>query len=130
MRRLIPVLTLSMMTPFAVVAQTSSAGTGSQANPASAPSSQPNSQAKPDNPVTAQKLKQDLEKAGFADVSVVAGSFVVQAKTKDGDPVLMTIGPRGLAVFQVNASTPGTTGSTSGSSGAASSGPPASGTKQ
>lgn len=76
---------------------------------------------------TAAQLKQELQKAGFTDVNVVAESFVVQAKTKDGDPVLMTIGPRGMTVFQaVNASDrPGsTTGSTAGSS----AGSPASGT--
>ena len=129
----IPVLTLGVLTSFAVVAQTSSPGTKTDAKTAPAPSSQGSSQTSPHaekSPITAQKLKQDLEKAGFADVSVVAGSFVVQAKTKDGDPVLMTIGPRGLTVFQANASSPATTGSTSGPSGATSSGSSASGTKQ
>jgi hypothetical protein len=47
-----------------------------------------------------QKIKQDLQNAGFTDVKVVAESFVVQAKSKDGDPVLMTIGPRGMTVFE------------------------------
>lgn len=47
-----------------------------------------------------QKIKKDLQSAGFTDVKVVAESFVVQAKSKDGDPVLMTIGPRGMSVFE------------------------------
>jgi hypothetical protein len=57
---------------------------------------------KGDAPTLAQanKVKQDLQNAGFADVKVVAESFVVQAKTKDGDPVVMTIGPRGMTIFE------------------------------
>ena len=47
-----------------------------------------------------QKIKKDLQSAGFTDVKVVAELFVVQAKSKDGDPVLMTIGPRGMSVFE------------------------------
>ena len=48
----------------------------------------------------AQQIQQDLQKAGFTDVNVVAESFVVQAKSKDGDPVVMTIGPHGMSVFE------------------------------
>ena len=48
----------------------------------------------------AQQIQQDLQKAGFTDVKVVAESFVVQAKSKDGDPVVMTIGPHGMSVFE------------------------------
>jgi hypothetical protein len=68
----------------------------------------------------AQKIRQDLTSAGFTDVKVVAESFVVQAKTKDGNPVVMTIGPHGMSVFEAmnsasaNSST-NTTGSTSNS---------------
>jgi hypothetical protein len=47
-------------------------------------------------------------------VKVVAESFVIQAKSKDGDPVLMTIGPHGMSVFEAM-NTSGTPGSTSGS---------------
>ncbi len=72
-----------------------SAGTAAQ----SPDMMQQNSQA------AAQKIKQDLQAAGFQDVNVVARSFVVQAKTKDGDPVVMTIGPHGMSVFEaLNAS--------------------------
>jgi hypothetical protein len=69
----------------------------------------------------AQKIRQDLQSAGFTDVKVMAESFVVQAKSKDGDPVLMTIGPRGMSVFEAMATNGGagptaTTGSSTGSS--------------
>src|SRR4051812_19970263 len=62
----------------------------------------------------AQKIQRDLQNAGFQDVKVLAESFVVQAKSKDGDPVVMTIGPHGMSVFEaVNSSGSGskTTGS-------------------
>ena len=65
------------------------------------------------NTAAAQKLKQTLESEGFTDVKVVARSFVVQGKSPDGDPVVMTIGPRGMSVFEaMNSSGSGqTTGS-------------------
>jgi hypothetical protein len=63
----------------------------------SAPPAQKNAQSAAP---AAQKMKQDLQNAGFTDVNVVAESFVVQAKTKDGNPVLMTIGPHGMSVFE------------------------------
>ncbi|WP_271614217.1 hypothetical protein [Bradyrhizobium sp. CCBAU 51627] len=47
-----------------------------------------------------EKIRHDLEKAGFTDVKVVARSFVVQAISSDGNPVLMTIGPHGMSVFE------------------------------
>jgi hypothetical protein len=53
---------------------------------------------------TAQKIKNDLQGAGFQDVNVVAESFLVQAKTKDGDPVVMTIGPHGMTMVEASGS--------------------------
>jgi sporulation protein YlmC with PRC-barrel domain len=50
--------------------------------------------------VTANKIRQDLQSAGFSDVKIVAESFVIQAKSRDGDPVLMTVGPHGMSIFQ------------------------------
>ena len=78
----------------------------------------------------AQKIKDDLQKAGFTDIKVVAESFVVQAKTKDGNPIVMTIGPHGMSVFEAmntttsgsgaTTSSQGTTGSSSSNNSAAS----------
>jgi|SRR5579883_866414 len=70
------------------------------------------------NLAAAQTIKQDLQNAGFTDVRVVAESFVVQAKSKNGDPVVMTIGPHGMSVFEAMnssdlSSSNGTTGSSS-----------------
>lgn len=67
------------------------------------------------NLAAAQKIQQDLQSAGFTDVKVVAESFVVQAKSKDGDPVLMTIGPHGMSVFEaMNSSATGSGSATTG----------------
>lgn len=66
----------------------------------------------------AQKIKNSLQKEGFTDVKVVAESFVVQGKSPDGDPVVMTIGPHGMSVFEamnMNNSGKGTVGSSNNS---------------
>ena len=47
-----------------------------------------------------QKIKEDLQNAGFTDVKIIADSFVIQAKSKNGYPVLMTIGPHGMSIFE------------------------------
>jgi hypothetical protein len=47
-----------------------------------------------------QKIKQQLERAGFTDVKFLAKTFVVQAKSEDGDSVLMTFGPHGQSVSE------------------------------
>jgi hypothetical protein len=66
-----------------------------------------------------QKIKQQLEKAGFSDIKFLAKTFVVQAKSEDGDPILMTFGPHGQSVSEAispdnSATEPGsTTGSSS-----------------
>ncbi|HEX2633128.1 MAG TPA: hypothetical protein VHM22_09990 [Bradyrhizobium sp.] len=78
------------------------------------------------NIAAAQKIKKDLQDAGFSDVKVVAESFVVQARSKDGDPVLMTIGPHGMSVFEAmntNSGSGSNSGTTTGSSSSTSSNP-------
>ena len=76
-----------------------------------------------------QKIRQDLQKAGFTDVKVVARSFVVQAKSSNGNPVLMTIGPHGMSVFEAMGgagSKSGTVGMGSAPAGTPESNPPVS----
>lgn len=109
---------------FAGVAMLALLGSPAFAQTQTGPSNQPSNQANTGtghDRVTAQKISQDLQSAGFTDVKVVAESFVVQAKSKDGDPVLMTIGPHGMSVFEaMNSGNSGsgsssTTGSTANS---------------
>ena len=88
----------------------------------SAQSTQSNQQVQ----AAAQKIQQDLQREGFTDVKVVAESFVVQGKTPDGNPVLMTIGPHGMSVFEAmnaSGSNSGTVGSNPSSSGSSTSAP-------
>jgi hypothetical protein len=105
-------------------AQSPSSQSNSMTNPQNqSRSGSPNQSVKSGDPgwnaATAQKIRQDLQSAGFTDVKVVAESFVVQAKSKDGDPVLMTIGPHGMSVFEAM----GTNSSSSSTTGAATSNP-------
>jgi len=99
---------LFLLAPSAF-AQSASSQTRSdmQANPSSSQSQ-----------AAAEQIRQDLQSAGFTDVKVVAESFVVQAKSKNGDPVVMTIGPHGMSIFEAmdtngsgSSSSSGTTGS-------------------
>ena len=127
----IPVAALGIALSAPAFAQSSGGSPAStQSGSAASSSHMSSSSSEPANPrarATAEKLKQDLQNIGFTDITVVAESFVVQAKTKDGDPVVMTIGPHGMTVFEeVNAhksgsagapgsSSPGSAGGTSGS---------------
>lgn len=78
---------------------------GSQTNASSSSSPATNQKAersqKPAGAILkAGKLTQDLQKAGFTNVKVVAEAYVVQAKTKDGDPVVITLGPHGFSAVE------------------------------
>jgi hypothetical protein len=59
-----------------------------------------------------QQMKADLEKAGFADVTLRPDSFLVQAKDKSGDPVAMMITPNSVTEVVDQGST--TSGTSSG----------------
>ena len=41
----------------------------------------------------AQKLRTDLNKAGYTDITIRPSSFFVQAKNSEGNPVTMMISP-------------------------------------
>ncbi|WP_439409667.1 hypothetical protein ACNJX9_17235 [Bradyrhizobium sp. DASA03076] len=102
-------LLLAVTVSSPALAQT---GTNSTNNSQSSTNSQ--SASNSGQTAAAQKIKDDLQKAGFTDIKVVAESFVVQAKTKEGNPMVMTIGPHGMSVFEALNTT--TTGSGSASS--------------
>lgn len=84
---------LSLMSAVALAQTSTSPNATSSTNSGS-------SQTSAAQAATAQKIKSDLQSAGFQDVNVVAESFLVQAKTKDGDPVVMTIGPHGMTMVE------------------------------
>ncbi len=109
------VIALGLVGSTAAVAQTSlpsgAQSPGSQGNPGAS-----GSQAAPasgqNGLITRQKLTQDLQNAGFSDVKIVQEAFVVQAKTRDGNPIVMTIGPNGMSAFEAISNGPASTGST------------------
>jgi hypothetical protein len=116
------ILAASAVVAMALAGPAFAQGTATSGSQASSQGTSGSSQ----NLAAAQKIQQDLKNAGFTDVKVVAESFVVQAKTKDGNPVVMTIGPHGMSVFEaMNAngagSNTGTTGSNTGTSSSSSS---------
>lgn len=65
---------------------------------------------------SAQKIKQGLERAGFSEIKFLARTFVVEAKSPDGDAVMMTFGPHGQSVFDAINDNNSSSGSTKGSS--------------
>ena len=101
MRSLLPGTALGLLLAGAALAQTPTQGSHQATNPGqmSQPSSQ-TSQTSANGPLTIQKLKSDLQNAGFSDVKIMSEAFVVQAKSKDGNPVVMTIGPHGFSAFE------------------------------
>lgn len=98
MRILLLGTALSLLLSGAALAQAPAQGSHQAANPGQM--AQPSQQPPANAPMTVEKLKSDLQSAGFSDVKVMAEAFVVQAKTKDGNPVVMTIGPHGFSAFE------------------------------
>jgi hypothetical protein len=98
MRSLLLGTALGLLLTGSALAQSPSQGNHQTANPSQM--SQPASQTPASAPMTVEKVKSDLQNAGFSDVRVMAEAFVVQAKTKDGNPVVMTIGPHGFSAFE------------------------------
>jgi hypothetical protein len=43
-----------------------------------------------------QKLRNDLTKAGFTDITIMPSSFLVRAKDSQGNPMMMVINPDSL----------------------------------
>ncbi len=83
---------------LAVPAFAQSSGTSGSTAPSTAATSS-SASAVSNNP-TAQKIKTDLQNAGFTDVNVVAEAFAVTAKSKDGNQVYMTFGPTGASIVE------------------------------
>ena len=64
-----------------------------------------------DNQSIRQQVKNNLEQAGFSDIKIMPQSFLVRAKDKSGNPVMMVINPDSvMAVTELNGKTGNTTG--------------------
>jgi hypothetical protein len=104
------VFALALASPALAASTGSTNSAGSSSNNASA---QQGSVA----PRIAQKLHDDLTKAGFSDVHVMPESFLVRAKDSGGNPVMMVVNPDSVTAVTALG---GPTGDQSGSSGGSS----------
>jgi|SRR5271154_5769949 len=93
----ISALTLALAVSGTAFAQSTTSANNSTPSAAAKPQ-----QADQQSALTIEKLTQDLQKAGFTDVTVLQDSFLVQAKTKDGNPTLITIGPHGMSAMEMS----------------------------
>jgi hypothetical protein len=59
-----------------------------------------------------QQVQNNLAQAGYTDIKIMPESFLVRAKDKSGNPVMMVINPDSItAITEVNQRGPATTGS-------------------
>ena len=86
-----------------------------QSSPASTPGKATASQSSAQN--IPKEIKQKLTSDGFTNVQIVPGSFLVSAKDKNGDPVMMVIGPHSMTILtELPSGNSSTTGSNTSSS--------------
>jgi hypothetical protein len=93
----VPALALALAASASAFAQSPIGATPSSPPVAATPQKAAMPQKADQSALTIEKLSQDLQKAGFSEVKVLEDAFLVQAKTKDGNPILMTIGPHGMS---------------------------------
>lgn len=103
-RTVVPAILSAALIPGVGLAQSQTPSAG-QADPKPSAQTSQNAQSLP------QQIQQKLKSQGFTDVKVVPGSFLVSAKDKEGDPVMMVIGPHSMTVFTMHSSDRSTTGS-------------------
>ena len=108
---LLPSVSVALVLATPALAQTASSQQDTQTNQNT---QNVQNQHQESNAITIHKLKQDLEQAGFTDVKVLADSFVIQARDKEGNPTIMSLSPSGVFAIseigkqkQGNASNPG-----------------------
>jgi hypothetical protein len=83
----------------------------SQSNPQGSPLQGADQSATQDESpqVLPQRLQQTLREAGYTDVEVVPSSFLVRAKDRNNNPVMMVINPHALLVVSAQPDSSGTT---------------------
>jgi hypothetical protein len=85
-------LGLAFALPAAAATTATNAPSGSQ--PGAQPGAMNGQQSGQQNaPTISAKLRQSLTQAGFTDVHVMPESFLVRAKDRDGNPVMMVVNP-------------------------------------
>jgi hypothetical protein len=59
-----------------------------------------NLQSSPQNQTTIrQQVQKNLQDAGFSDINIMPSSFLVRAKDKSGNPVMMVINPDSITTL-------------------------------
>jgi hypothetical protein len=97
----LPVLALALAVSAPALAQSPTCARPSSAPTAAMPQTTATPKKADRTALTIEKLTQDLQTAGFSDVIVLDDAFLVQAKTKDGNPILMSIGSNGISSLEV-----------------------------
>jgi hypothetical protein len=73
------------------------AGSALAAMNSTGPTSAQNTAPNPQGPAhLGQKLRDDLTKAGFTNITIMPSSFLVRAKDSQGNPVMMIVNPDSL----------------------------------
>jgi hypothetical protein len=108
----------ALATALATTAYAANTSSGSSANTTGMNNAKnANSASETNARQTAQNLPQEirakLKDDGFTDVKVVPGSFIVSAKDKRGEPMIMMIGPNSM--MMVTQATKGGTGTSTNS---------------
>ena len=81
-----------------------SAGVACAATTTTAPANDQNQSNAQTNPGAMAKVRQELEqnltKAGFTDIKIMPESFLIRAKDKDGNPMMMVVNPDSVTAIQ------------------------------
>jgi hypothetical protein len=111
--------------PLAAAIAIVSASTAFAQGPAPNPSANQGPQAQTKQPIR-QQVQNDLAQAGYTDIKIMPESFLVRAKDKSGNPVMMVINPDSItSITEVNrqGSNNTTTGSAAATGSSSSNGP-------
>jgi len=73
---------------------------GSQQNQ-NQPQQQNQNQTQQQNQTIGEKLRQNLQAAGFTEIQLMPSSFLVRAKDRDGNPVMMVVNPDSITAVTV-----------------------------
>jgi hypothetical protein len=94
--------TLPLAAAIAIVSASTAFAQGSPNAPAPNPSANQGPQAQTKQPIR-QQVQNDLAQAGYTDIKIMPESFLVRAKDKSGNPVMMVINPDSItSITEVN----------------------------
>jgi len=82
-------------------------GSQQSQNPQQPQQPQSQNQAQQQTQTPGEKLRQNLQSAGFSDIQLMPSSFLVRAKDRDGNPVMMVVNPDSItAVTEIGGGNP------------------------